>query len=472
MSTFSLLFIAVLGVALLLFLVIWARLQAFIALLIASLFVAVIGGIPPAEIADNIREGMGSTLGYISIVIGLGAMFGEMLQISGGAQQIANTLLRKFGEVQAQWALGLAGLAIATPVFFDVGLIICIPLVYSLGRRTKRSLLYYAIPLVAGLAVGHSFIPPTPGPVAVASILGADLGWVILFGVLAGVPALTLGGVLFGKYIAKRIHLDVPPEMDAAVAEPLQEMDPQERAVLATAATESAEANPIVNSKLPGFGLVITLILIPLVLILLNTALGVILPEGNPVRNWMAFIGHPFTALILATLLSFYYLGTRRGYTMAEILRLTTKSFEPVGLIILVTGAGGVFGRILVETGVGKALAEAMAASNLPIILLAFLLAVVVRVSQGSATVSMVTAAGLIAPAIQLGNFSAPLVGAITIAIASGATVLSHVNDSGFWLVGRYLGMTEKETLQSWTVMETIVGVVGFLVVFILSFFL
>ncbi|MCU0524284.1 MAG: GntP family permease [Elainella sp. Prado103] len=469
MSTFSLLFIAILGVALLLFLVIWARLQAFIALLIASLFVAVVGGIPPAEIADKIREGMGSTLGYISIVIGLGAMFGEMLQISGGAQQIANTLVRKFGEVQAQWALGLAGLAIATPVFFDVGLIICIPLVYSLGRRTKRSLLYYAIPLVAGLAVGHSFIPPTPGPVAVASILGADLGWVILFGVLAGVPALTLGGVLFGKYIAKRIHLDVPPEMDAAVAEPLQELDSEDQRLLAAA---TSEASPAVNHKLPGFGLVITLILIPLVLILLNTALGVLLPEDNPVRNWMAFIGHPFSALTIATLLSFYYLGTRRGYSMAEILRLTTKSFEPVGLIILVTGAGGVFGKILVETGVGKALAEAMAASNLPIILLSFLLAVVVRVSQGSATVSMVTAAGLIAPAIQLGNFSAPLIGAITIAIASGATVLSHVNDSGFWLVGRYLGMTEKETLRSWTVMETIIGLVGFLVVFVLSFFL
>jgi Gnt-I system low-affinity gluconate transporter len=486
-STFSLLFIAVLGIALLLFLVIVARLQAFIALLIASLFVAVVGGIPPAEIADTIRDGMGSTLGYIAIVIGLGAMFGELLQVSGGAEQIANTLVRKFGEINAQWALGLAGLAIATPVFFDVGLIICIPLVYSLGRRTGRSLLYYAIPLVAGLAVGHSFVPPTPGPVAVASLLGADLGWVILFGLMAGVPALAIGGVWFGKYIGKRIYLKVPAEAEAALSESLAVTNTPDPSDLRDKEQVNPQINPQINPKLatpqlvasdprrkelPSFSMVIAIILIPLVLILLNTVLGVVLPEGNVVRNWMSFIGHPFTALTAATLLSFYFLGTLRGYSLNDIQRITTKAFEPVGLIILVTGAGGVFGKVLVETGVGKALAETMAASNLPIILLAFLIAVAVRVSQGSATVSMVTAAGLIAPAIQAGSFSAPLVGAITIAIASGATVLSHVNDSGFWLVGRYLGMTEKETLRSWTVMETIVGVVGFGVVFILSFFL
>lgn len=493
MSTFSLLFIAVLGIALLLFLVIVVRLQAFIALLIASLFVAVVGGIPPAQIADTIREGMGGTLGYIAIVIGLGAMFGEILQVSGGAEQIANTLVRKFGEVNAQWALGIAGLIIATPVFFDVGLILSIPLVYSLGRRTGRSLLYYAIPLVAGLAVGHSFIPPTPGPVAVASILGADLGWVILFGLIAGVPALAIGGVLFGKYIGRRIHLNVPEDQQAAVAEPVRELASTGGGSAAVAPVASA-GDPgssgqlslrntggqsdlslhegLVNDRLPSFGMVITIIAIPLVLILLNTVLGVTLPENNPIRNWMSFIGHPFTALTLATLLSFYYLGTQRGYSLNEIQRITSKSFEPVGLIILVTGAGGVFGKVLVETGVGKALAGAMAASNLPVILLAFLIAVAVRVSQGSATVSMVTAAGLVAPVLQANPLSAPAVAAITIAIASGATVLSHVNDSGFWLVGRYLGMTEKETLRSWTVMETIVGGVGFLMVFIISFFL
>lgn len=451
MSTFSLVFIAVLGIALLLFLVIFVRLQAFIALLIASLFVAILGGVPPAEIADTIQEGMGGTLGYIAIVIGVGAMFGEILQVSGGAEQISNTLVKRFGEDNVQWALALTGIIVAIPVFFDVALILFIPLVYSLSQRTKKSLLYYGIPLVAGIAVAHSFIPPTPGPVAVASLVNADLGWVILFGLLAGIPAAVVGGVFFGKYIANQIHLKVPEH------------------VLEEAAAKSSQTE---EKSSPDFGLVIAIIAAPLVLILLNTFSTILLSEGSPLRNWISFIGHPFTALIIAALLSFYFLGTRLGYSMREIQQFATRSLEPVGLIILVTGAGGVFGNVLVETGVGNALAELMAASNLPIILLAFLIATVVRVSQGSATVSMVTAAGLVAPAIEAGNYSPPLVGAITIAIASGATVLSHVNDSGFWLVGRFFGMDETATFKSWTVMETILGLVGFAVVFVASIFL
>ena len=451
MSTFSLVFIAVLGVALLLFLVIFVRLHAFISLLIASLFVAIIGGVPPAEIASTIQQGMGGTLGYIAIVIGVGAMFGEMLRVSGGAEQIANTLVKRFGEDNVQWALALTGIIVAIPVFFDVALILFIPLVYSLAQRTKKSLLYYGIPLVAGIAVAHSFIPPTPGPVAVASLLNADLGWVIFFGLVAGIPATIVGGVLFGKYIAKQIPVTVP---EYILAEELS-------------APKSAEAKAN-----PDFGLIVAIIATPLVLILLNTVSTVILEDGNPTRNWISFIGHPFTALIIAALLSFYFLGTRQGYSSREIQQFATRSLEPVGLIILVTGAGGVFGRVLITTGIGDALANVMAASNLPIILLAFLIASVVRVSQGSATVSMVTAAGLIAPAVELGNYSAPLVGAITIAIACGATVLSHVNDSGFWLVGKFFGMDEAATFRSWTVMETVIGLVGFAVVFVIGFFL
>ncbi|MBD2256269.1 gluconate:H+ symporter [Pseudanabaena sp. FACHB-2040] len=462
MSTFSLIFIAVLGVALLLFLVIVARLQAFIALLISSLFVAVIGGIPPGDIANVIREGMGNTLGYIAIIIGLGAMFGELLQASGGAETISNTLVKRFGDERAPWALGFTGLIIAIPVFFDVALILLIPLIYSLARRSGRSLLFYGIPLTAGIAVAHSFIPPTPGPVAVAGLLGADLGWVILFGLIAGVPAMIVGGIFFGRYIADKIHLEVPLGATNASSEAVQQEE----------AAEIAESRVHTAKEPLSFGLVLAIIAVPLVLILFNTVSAVLLPEDNPLLGWIAFIGHPFVALTIAALMSFYFLGIRQGFTQREVLQFATKSLEPVGLIILVTGAGGVFGRVLVETGIGEALADLMAASNLPIIVLAFLIATMVRVSQGSATVSMVTAAGLIAPAVELGNYSPPLVGAITISIASGATVLSHVNDSGFWLVGRFFDMTEAQTLRSWTVLETILGVVGFLVVLVASFFL
>ncbi|MDI9639006.1 gluconate:H+ symporter [Geitlerinema splendidum] len=442
-------FIAIFGIAFLLFLVIALRLQAFVALLLTSLLIGVIGGIPLNEIAQVIQTGMGNTLGYIAIVIGLGAMFGEMLQISGGAEQISQSLIKKFGEERAQWALGITGLLIAIPVFFDVSLILLIPLVYNLTRKTGRSILYYAIPLVAGIAVGHSYIPPTPGPVAVASLLGADLGWVILFGIIAGIPSMVIGGVFFGKFIAGKMHIPVPDIMQ-----------------------ETPEPKRTTGEKtLPSFRLLMTILFIPIALILLNTVSGILLPEGNTIRNALNFIGHPFSALMLAALLSFYTLGIQRGYTRNEVQQIATKALEPVGMIILVTGAGGVFGRVLVETGVGETLANLMAASNLPVILLAFAIATAVRVSQGSATVSMVTAAGLIAPVVETGNYSAPLLGLITIAIASGATVLSHVNDSGFWLVGRFLGMTEKQTLQSWTVMETIIGGVGFLIVFAISWF-
>lgn len=477
-----LILIAALGIALLLFLVIRVRLQAFLALLIASLFVAIAAGIPLAEIPGTIQEGMGSTLGFIAIVVGIGTMFGEMLRVTGGAEQLATTLVNRFGEERAPWALGLTGLIVSIPVFFDVGLIILIPLVYSLTQRTGRSLLYYALPLAAGLAIGHSYIPPTPGPVAVASLIGADLGWVILFGIIAGLPAMIIGGIIFGRYIAGKINAQVPEYMqlenypsinldDDEDANRVQSNPERETELSRIAIQERIDVEPQQTRPAPSFAVVMALICIPLVLILLNTVSSVVFAEGDPIRNVLSFLGHPFTALIIATLLSFYLLGKQQGLSRREIQEIATKSMEPVGLIILVTGAGGVFGKTLVASGVGEALATAMAATNLPLIVLAFLIATAVRVSQGSATVAMVTTAGLVAPVIQSANLSGPILGLITIAIASGATVLSHVNDSGFWLVSRYLGISEKNTLRSWTVLETILGGVGFLVVLILSLF-
>jgi gluconate transporter len=447
MSPLFLIGLVVLAVAVLLLLVLVVRIHAFVALLLTSLLAAILGGIPLADIANIIEEGMGSTLGYIAVVIGIGAMIGELLRVSGGAEAIANTLLRTFSDERAPWALSITGLIVSIPVFLDVALILFIPLVYTLTERTGRSLLFYAIPLLAGMAVAHSFIPPTPGPVAVAGLLGADLGWVIAFGFVAGVPAVVVGGIFYGRYIANRIHLDVPESM-------------QDEA-------EVTDHEGVVSH--PSFGQAVGIIALPLVLILIGTVSDVALADDAPLRSGLRFIGHPFTALTLAVLLAFYVLGIRSGYSMQQVQQIATKALEPVGLIILVTGAGGVLGEVLIETGVGDALAQAMAASNMPVVLLAFMIALVVRVSQGSATVSMVTAAGLVGPVLDAGTYSAPLVGLVAIAIASGATVLSHVNDSGFWLVSRYLGMDEQQTLRSWTVMETLIGLVGLAVVLGLS---
>jgi len=446
LSTTFLVLLTAGSIALLLLLIIVVRLQAFIALLAVSMIAAILGGIPIGEVADAIRQGMGGTLGYIAVVIGVGTMLGEIIQVSGGARQIANTIVERFGERRAPWALAVIGLIVATPVFFEVALILFIPLVYHLTDRSNKSLLHYGIPLVSGLAVAHAFIPPTPGPVAVASLLGADLGWVILFGLIGGIPA-TAAGVTYGTFIARRIHVGVPEYMRV----------------------ELPDQNATTERRQPGFAMVMSIIGLPIVLILMNTATGVMLAEDHVLRVWMSFIGHPFTALILATLLAFYFLGTRLGFSADEVQRVATKSMEPVGMIILLTGAGGVFGYVLVATGVGDALVELMSATNLPILLFGFLIATVVRVSQGSATVAMVTTAGLMAPIVETVDVSAPLLGAITIAIACGATVLSHVNDSGFWLVSQFMGLTEKQTLQSWTVMETIIGVTGLIVMLIVG---
>jgi Gnt-I system low-affinity gluconate transporter len=446
MSDQMLILVALAGIFLLLFLVIKTKLHAFVALLLVSLIVGIAAGMPLGEVVTSIQSGMGGTLGFVAVVVGLGAMFGRMLEVSGGAERLAQTLINKFGEDKAQWSLGITGFLVAIPVFFDVGFIILVPIVYGLARKTGKSLLYYGIPLLAGLAVTHSFIPPTPGPIAVADLIGADLGWVILFGTLAGIPSMIIAGPLFAKFISKKIHAVVPDYMQVEEIE--------------------------YDKELPSFGLIASLISIPLVLILLNTLSGVLLEEGNAVRSVLTFLGHPFVALTIATLLTFVLLGTKRGYTRQEVQEIATKALEPAGIIILVTGAGGVFKQVLIDSGVGEVLGEMMAGSSLPPIALAFLIAMVVRVAQGSATVSMVTAAGLMSPLISTLGLEGPVLGLMVISIAAGATVFSHVNDSGFWLVNRYFGLDVKDTLKSWTMMETLIGFVGFAVVFIIGMFI
>ncbi|MEX0945544.1 MAG: gluconate:H+ symporter [Balneolaceae bacterium] len=450
MSATFLISLTIISILALLLLIIYFRMQAFIALLIVSMVVAIVGGIPIEDIIDTIREGMGGILGYIAIVIGIGTMIGEILRVSGGAGQIADTLIRSFGEKKAPWALSLIGLIVAIPVFFEVALILFIPLVYDLTRKTGKSILHYGIPLAAGIAVAHAFIPPTPGPVAVAVLLGADLGWVILIGIIAGIPSAMAGGIYFGQYIGDKIKVGVPEHM-----------------------ISETDADSVSNvTKVPGFSISVMIIIVPLILILMNTASDVIFEEGSLIHIWMSFIGHPFTALIIASLMAFYFLGTRLGFTRDQVQEVATKSMQPVGMIILLTGAGGVFGKVLVTAGVGDVLVDVMSASNLPVVLFAFLVATVIRVAQGSATVAMVTSAGLIAPIIEIAGYSPPLIGCIVIAIACGATVLSHVNDSGFWLVKEFMGLTEKQTLMSWTIMETIIGVTGVSIVLLISLFL
>jgi Gnt-I system low-affinity gluconate transporter len=316
-----------------------------------------------------------------------------------------------------------------------------VPVIYSLSRKTGKSLLFYGIPLLAGLAATHSFIPPTPGPVAVAHIINANLGWVIFLGFVVGIPVVILAGPVFGSYISKKIIV-FPP------------------------ADENETTNASFNAReYPAFHLVVAIIGCPLLLIIGNTLTTVLLNKGylagGVLTDALLFAGHPFTALIIAALLAIYFLGIRRGVDKKIIQEISNDSLGPAGIIILVTGAGGVLKQVLVDSGMGDQLAQAVASSPINPLVLAWVIAAVVRVTQGSATVAMITSAGIISPILPLFELSEPRLALMVIAIATGATILSHVNDSGFWLVGKYLHMDEKQTLQSWTVMETIIAVSG-----------
>ncbi|WP_297089292.1 gluconate:H+ symporter [uncultured Draconibacterium sp.] len=451
MTTPFLIFIVISAVALLLFMVLKLKISAFISLLITAIYVGIIAGMPLKDVTKAIQDGMAGTLGFVATVVGLGAIFGQMLESSGGAESLAHYLIKKFGTDKASWAMVITGFIIAIPVFLDVGFIILVPIIYALSRDTKRSLLYYGIPLLAGLAVTHSFIPPTPGPVAVADIINVQLGWVIFFGVILGFPTAVIAGPIWGKYIAKKIHLPPPADFEVSKEKTYDE------------------------NNLPSFRMIALIIAIPLVLILVNTFTGLAVKKefiGQSIyTDALEFIGHPFCALIIATLIATYFLCLKRGINKQKVLELSTKALGPAGIIILITGAGGVLKQILVDSGIGKIMAEGMANSALPPILLAWLLAAVVRVTQGSATVAMITAAGIIAPVLSEFGLSDPHRALVVLSIASGATLLSHVNDSGFWLVGKYFGMNEKQTLQSWTVMESIIAVCGLTFTMLASLF-
>ena len=430
------------GVSILLLLILAFKINAFISLLISSISVGLIAGMKPTLIIDTVIQGMGNTLGYVAIIIGLGAILGAVLEHSGATEKLANWLIDKAGEKNAPSALAIAGFFIAIPVFFDVAFIILVPVLYALHKKTKKSLLLYAIPLLAGLAVTHAFIPPTPGPIAVADIIGADLGWIILLGFGIGIPVTIVSGIIFGKYISEKINVGIP-------------------------------TNVLIENKKrdynPPIGLIFGLILLPIILIIIHTILKGFYEENT---SWLIetlkFIGHPIIALIISTLAALYFLGVRYNVPGKTLQKISMDALGPAGIIILITGAGGVFKQMLIETKAGEMIATQMTSYQIPLVLLAFTLALIVRLLQGSATVAMITGAGIMAPILENMELSPQGLALIVLSIAAGATGFSHVNDSGFWLVNRYLGLTEIQTVRSWTLMTGIIAITSILIIAIL----
>ncbi len=435
-----LLTIAAVAVAVLLVLIIKLKMHAFIALVLVSILTAIATQIPLADVAFVTTYFFGKTLGTVALLVGLGAMIGRLLEVTGGAQVLADTLINKFGEKRAPFALGVAALLFGFPIFFDAGLVVFLPIIFSVAKRFGGSVLIYALPAAGAFAAMHAIVPPHPGPVTAATELEASIGLTLLIGTPVAVAAWYVGVYLFTRYYGGKVYVPIDDSL-------LTGHKPDE--------PETHDATP------PAFGLVLFVLLLPLLLIGLNTIFSTLLTAGSVEESgWvdaLVFIGQTPIALLITLLFATYTLGTR-GRSLAQTETILNDALAPICAIILITGAGGMFGGVLRHSGIGAALSDSLADLGLPLILSAFVIATLLRVAQGSATVALVTTAGLISTAAAAADLSSVDLVSLVLAIAAGATVLSHVNDSGFWLVSRFFGMDVKTTLRTWTVMETTLG--------------
>lgn len=417
----------------------------FVTLLIASMLLGLLAGMEALDVVTSVTKGLGGTLGTIAIVIGLGTMLGKMMAESGGAERIATTLIDKFGEKRVHWAMVLVGFLVGIPVFFEVGLILLIPIVFTVARKTNMSLLQIGIPMLAGLSVVHGLVPPHPAPMIAIDAYDANLGRTILYSLIVAIPSAILAGPVFGKFIGKRIV--ATPPADLAEQFSLKE-----------------------ERKLPGFWITMLTILMPVILMLIGAAAGIIDPDAtNPLTVFAEFIGHEIVALLISVVFSFFSLGFARGFSKEEINRFASDSLPAVAGIILIIGGGGAFKQVLIDSGVGDAIATIATNANVNVIFFAWLVAALIRVATGSATVAMTTAAGIVAPVLAL--TPGANVELVVLATGAGSLILSHVNDAGFWMVKEFFNMSVPQTLKSWTTMETLLSVLGLVFILVLSAF-
>ncbi|MGO4110825.1 GntP family permease [Paenibacillus sp. YAF4_2] len=449
-----LLFIVLAAIVVLLLLITVVKLNPFVALIITAIGTGLAAGMPimatedQTGIIDSIKTGMGNTLGFLAIVLALGTMLGKMMAESGGAERIARTLIGLFGEKRVHWAMMFVAFIVGIPVFFQVGFVLLVPLLFTISKQTGLSLVKIGVPLIAGLSVVHGLVPPHPAAMAAVGIFNADIGKTILYSVIVGLPTAIIAGPLYGSWIGKRIHKEVPKEMGDQLSETVE------------------------NKELPGFANTLITILIPVFLMLIATFADVFVESGSLAKDsnlFLAakFVGDPVVALLIATVYSFFSLGYSRGISREKVLKFTNDCLAPTATILLVIGAGGAFNRVLLDSGIGDYIADLATSSNMSPILLGWGIAAMIRVATGSATVSMMTAAGIVAPiAAAMPGTNVEL---LVLATGAGSLILSHVNDSGFWLIKEYFGMTVKETLLTWTALETIISVVALVLIMALN---
>lgn len=423
------------AIALIVFLIMKTKLNAFVALTIAGLALGIAAGMPLDKVAGSFQAGMGNTLGFLATVLGLGTILGKMLELSGGAQQLAQTLIRAFGEKRAHWAMMVVAFICGIPVFFQVGFVLLIPVIFSIARQAKMSLVKVGVPVVAALITVHAMVPPHPAALAIVNALKADIGTVIVLSLLVGLPAAIIAGPIYGSFAEKYATANPPENLV------FDEVLPEE--------------------KLPGFGITLFTILLPMLIMVAKTIVDLVAPKGAVYLGFVAFIGNPITALLISALVSYFTLGLARGMNMTTIGKVTEECFKPVASILLIIGAGGAFNQVLQDSGIGKALGEVLTGLHMSAVLVAWLVAIIMRFAVGSTTVAMVTAAGIVTPLMASFPGTSPAI--LCLAIGAGGIGLSHVNDSGFWIVKEYYGMSLTDTMKTWTASTTIASVVALL---------
>ena len=442
MSPEGLICILVLAIGLIVFLILKCKVHAFIALALAAGFAGVATGMPLQSIAGSIEKGVGGTLGFLALIIGFGSVLGKMLETSGGAQRIAQTLLAKLGKQNATWAMMFVGFIAGIPVFVEVGFVLLVPLVYVVAKDAGLSKMQVGVPLALALMVVHCIVPPHPAAMAICATLGADVGKVIVFGLLVGLPCAIAGGPLFVRFAMGKSS-----------------------AALENNSTQSD--NALSQTDLPGFGITLFTILLPLLIMVGKTILVLLLPKDAALVPFILFMGNPITALLISVFFAYYSLGLSRGRSMSDLLSLTEKSFSPIAGVLLIIGAGGAFNGILIDSGIGKSLATILSTLSISPIFLAWLIAGILHFAVGSATVAMISAAGIVLPMAELNPHLSREV--LAIAIGAGAIGWTQVTDSLFWIVKEYLGLSLTETIRNYTVPTTIASVVGLGAAFVLN---
>lgn len=430
------------GICLLFLLIARFKLNAFISFIIVSLLVGVAEGMEVLEVVDSIQNGLGKTLGSLVMILGLGAMLGKLVADSGAAQRITTQLVEKFGRKNIQWAVVITGFIVGIPMFYSVGFVILVPLIFTVAAATGLPLIYVGLPMLAALSVTHGYLPPHPAPTGIAVMFNADLGKTLIYGILIAIPAIVVAGPLFSRTI-KNIE-----------ATPLKEF-----------------LNPkiLTDEEMPGTGISIFTALLPVILIGFAALLDFLLPDGNIIKKIILVAGNPVIAMLLSVLVAIYTLGLARGRKMTEIMGSVSNAVAGITMVLLIIAGAGALKEVLVDSGVSDYIGNMLKGSTISPLILAWLIATAIRVCVGSATVAGLTAAGIVLPLLSGTDVSPEL---MVLAIGSGSLMLSHVNDGGFWLYKEYFNLSVKDTLKTWTVMETTVGVMGLLGVLVLDIFI